>query len=427
MTSLFDRLSLVLTLCLGFHSGLSADTFLELKRASGQRSFVRPGESFEIQVVIASDAEGFGFNGLEAAFEFDLSGLVYESLRWTKPFAMGEDDLSVPASTGLPQTLTTGSLELANVAPDGLIAGGGLVATLRFGVPQHYAGPSELVLGCPLAVLFKGFVAVPVAGVKSLRLRVGGAPPADSEIVWQETSGLVGGWQLHGRTVQASALFDPNSLGDNRWEIVAAGDFDRDGSRDFILALEGRTLGFWQMSGLRRIGSGLLTPESEIPEGWRLVGSGDMDGDFNKDLVFEYRDGHIGIWYMKGFHRREGRILEATVPPEWSVAGAADMDGDGAADLVLRHSEGYLGIWFLNRDGGVRAQRLVGGGVQLEKEWSVVALRDIDQDGFTDLVLRHRKGLMGCWSLSGDESADVRAAFLIDAPEAPASWRVVAP
>jgi len=50
--------------------------------------------------------------------------------------------------------------------------------------------------------------------------------------------------------------------------------------------------------GLERTGGGLFSPSTASDSDWRIVSSGDFNGDSKRDLVWQHTDGSIAAWFM---------------------------------------------------------------------------------------------------------------------------------
>ncbi|RDI98175.1 VCBS repeat-containing protein [Dyella solisilvae] len=91
--------------------------------------------------------------------------------------------------------------------------------------------------------------------------------------------------------------------------VGAAGDLNGDRKVDLVLTSAKRDLWLWASNGAgfdaSRIG--------EYPEGWQLLGAGDIDGDNNADLLWwNERKCEFGYWRMQGAIVLEKKTIKAT-------------------------------------------------------------------------------------------------------------------
>ena len=96
---------------------------------------------------------------------------------------------------------------------------------------------------------------------------------------------------------------------------IAVGDLNGDGIPDLVVANRSLTPGqngsFTFYSGAR---TGIFTPETTLPTGPdpNRVILADVDGDGKADLVLQFPDGSIGVWYIGG---PSGSVLTFTPQP----------------------------------------------------------------------------------------------------------------
>jgi FG-GAP-like repeat len=161
----------------------------------------------------------------------------------------------------------------------------------------------------------------------------------DSDLVWQQpASGLVEIQLLQGNASVGGGLIanNPFSAG---WKIVAAGDFDGNGSAD--LAWQNQSTGLVELqflSGSTAIGGGAID-NNPFGAGWSVVAAGDFLGNGFDDLVYQRQaDGLVEIQYLNGNTAvGGGEIANSSFGSGWQVVGAGDFNGDGKADLLYRN------------------------------------------------------------------------------------------
>ena len=127
---------------------------------------------------------------------------------------------------------------------------------------------------------------------------------------------------------------------DSPWQPAAVADLDGDGGADILWgdAVSG-SLEYWRMVGLHSVGTVPLAPGStDMDVTWRLVAAGDFNGDGTDDVLWEQpierpdglaaADGptrRTRIWLSR---RRSSDVVEAPFTPEqFDVASPALHDG----------------------------------------------------------------------------------------------------
>ena len=177
------------------------------------------------------------------------------------------------------------------------------------------------------------------------------------DIVWQEqTEGWIGIWLMSGTTLTSSTTLAPSSferVSDTRWKIAAVVDLNNDGKPDILWQEQSQGwLAAWLLDGLRVTASVGLDPERVGDTNWKVVGSGDMNGDGKNDLVWQNMStGYLAAWLLNGVNLIESVLLspQYVTDPNWKIAAVGDLNADGKPDLVWQDdAQGWLAIWFMN-------------------------------------------------------------------------------
>jgi hypothetical protein len=256
------------------------------------------------------------------------------------------------------------------------------------------------------------------------------------DIVWhdEKKTGNVAVWNMEGTVRRTSTLTDPPALPDLHWEIQGEGDFDGDGKPDLLWRDQVKTgeLSVWLMDGVRRIRAVPLSPSSFADLGWRIVGTGDFNGDGKTDIVWrdQAASGHIAVWFMDGLVRTSSEPVTPSpfADLHWQIQGVGDFNNDGKPDLVWRDqgATGQVAVWFM--DGLARTSSLkVGSNMYPGPAWEIQGVGDFDNDGRPDLLWRDQgiTGNIAVWYMDG--TTRTSATLLTPSPFANLDWRIVGP
>ncbi len=204
----------------------------------------------------------------------------------------------------------------------------------------------------------------------------------------------------------ASVAHDLNGdgLSDLLWQNVATGE-----------------LATWYLSNNKMVGAYRLSPAQVSDLGWRIVGTGDLDGDGLADIVWQHATGYLAVWRMQGPLVLSTHMLNPGYVADlnWKICAVGDINGDGKADLVWRHEpDGALAVWYMNGSDLI-AGVIVNGPAVSDMNWKVVGAGDINRDGMADLVWQNRAtGSLAAWALNGNQVTGASSLMLDGSPVA---------
>jgi hypothetical protein len=224
-----------------------------------------------------------------------------------------------------------------------------------------------------------------------------------SDVLWQsKTTGSLAIWSLRGSTVTSIQWLDTVAPVGPVWKLVGTGDVNGDGSADLVWqnTTDG-TVGVWMMRGTLFVRSGLVNYAPVLSQ-WHIRGVADVNGDGKADIIWQHDAGWLAVWLMNGFNVLSGTLLSvpSIADPNWVIAGAGDVNGDGRADILWQNkADGGLGVWYMNGATEIDVKQLP---ANPDLNWKIHGVGDINGDAKADLLwLNESTGEVGVWYLDG--------------------------
>ncbi|WP_374147049.1 FG-GAP-like repeat-containing protein [Sphingomonas sp. 28-63-12] len=218
------------------------------------------------------------------------------------------------------------------------------------------------------------------------------------DILWRHSSGAFSDW-----LGQANGGFSPNdgaayTPAPSNWKIVATGDFNGDHRADILWRSDSGALSDWLGKA-----NGGFTPNdaaaySQVPTSWTVTATGDFNGDGRDDILWRNDDGTISNWLGRadgGFSPNDGKAL-SHVPTTWQIAAVGDFDGDGRSDILWRNVGGTISNWLGRADGGFTVNDAAASAA-VPTNWHVIGTGDFNGDGRSDILWRNDDGTFSDW------------------------------
>ncbi len=147
--------------------------------------------------------------------------------------------------------------------------------------------------------------------------------------------------------------------------------------------------GYWWTNGNGSITSyqGL----GKLPAGWNLVGFADADKDADDDIaLYNPTTRRLAFWLttngmISGWRTMVGLFVDSPV-------AVGDLNNDGYADVLVRTPSGMLGTYYLNGTGIAGWRRFFSGGSP-----EVVGIADMDRDNSQDIVVKYGANSVGAY------------------------------
>jgi hypothetical protein len=245
-----------------------------------------------------------------------------------------------------------------------------------------------------------------------------------SDLLWQESGGAVALWEMSGVTALSTGSLSPGHV-DPAWRMVGSGDLNGDGYPEIVWQHSAGWLAAWFMSGSAVSELIYLTP-NRVDTAWRIAALGDLNADGRDDLIWQHVHGSLGVWFMNGAVMQSTALLApSAVPAGWQVSGVGDMNADGRPDLLWQHlTSGMVGAWLMNGTTATSFTLLSPGQVD-PAVWTLRGVVDLDGDGQVDMLWQHASGPVLAWLMQGTA---VRTSQWLPASTAVGSgWRLVGP
>lgn len=173
---------------------------------------------------------------------------------------------------------------------------------------------------------------------------------------------------------------------------IHIGDFDGDGRDDVLLRTDG-TWHIYSLNGLLIVGGD--TEATGLPHeefAWRIVGTGDLNGDGNADVLTRHTDGTWRFYAMRGTQHLKEIDITSALPEDllWSFAGIGDFNGDGIDEVLLRHSTGRWAYFTREDEEPFGLEHELDLPQDLRARFASVA--NLNGDATDDVLLHHENG-----------------------------------
>jgi Ca2+-binding RTX toxin-like protein len=219
-----------------------------------------------------------------------------------------------------------------------------------------------------------------------------------SDVLWRHDNGSFTTWLAGGNGGFASN--DANSFAGvpTEWRVVGTGDFNGDGRDDVVWRRSDGAFTEWLAQGNGSFTSNDANAWTMLPNGWQVDGVGDFNADGKDDLVWRRADGAFTIWLGQangGFVSNDANSF-TMLPTSWQVAATGDFNGDGRYDIAWRRIDGAFTTWLAQGNGSFASNDANSWAV-LPTSWQVAATGDFNGDGRDDLVWRRDDGAFTTW------------------------------
>lgn len=266
-----------------------------------------------------------------------------------------------------------------------------------------------------------------------LRWEVRGLSDIDGDgwkdIVWRHTAiDSTAVWLMNGPMLQSTTVISPAPALNGDWRLAAVADVNRDGHADFVWQQRASgDLALWYMNRLALARSVVITPSVSADPDWEIAGAAltlasapssnrDFSGDGSPDVVWRNAGtGRNALWTMNRDQIDQTLSFSAgadlVIDLGWEIRAIGDVNGDGQGDVIWQHSpSGQFGAWMFvgaTRTGAALFETISGISVEPDPDWRIAGSADMNRDGRTDILWRHRgSGALRVWHMNGLEQLD---------------------
>jgi hypothetical protein len=224
----------------------------------------------------------------------------------------------------------------------------------------------------------------------------------EADLVWQNSTTnavTLSYYTLGGAAFQGWACLSCG-IDNTNWKLVGTGDFDGNGVPDLVYqntqTAQVNVTYYGGAGGTTVMSTACLSCGIDTTQ-WQVIAVADFNGDGVPDLIYQNtQSGQVNVDYYGGTGGAQftgWACLSCGIDTaNWRAAAAADFDGNGVPDLIYQNTQtGQVNVDYY---GGVGGSKLIGWaclscGIDTTG-WQVVGASDFDGNGVPDLVYQNQ-------------------------------------
>ena len=218
------------------------------------------------------------------------------------------------------------------------------------------------------------------------------------DILWRAGDGTVRDWLGQSNGAFVGNVANLNITVPNDWQIVGSGDFNGDGRSDILWRAGDGTVRDWLGQSNGAFVGNVANLNTIVPNAFHIEGTGDFNGDGIDDILWRDDNGTVSDWLGQpngAFVSNVGNV-NITVPIDWKIVGTGDFNGDGRSDILWRGSDGTVRDW-LGQSNGAFVGNVANFNVTVTTDLHIVSIGDFNGDSIDDILWRGDDGTVSDW------------------------------
>ncbi|WP_281346917.1 FG-GAP-like repeat-containing protein [Sphingomonas sinipercae] len=174
------------------------------------------------------------------------------------------------------------------------------------------------------------------------------------DLIWRSDAGVITEWLGN-----LDGSFRDNFAGTGQhiplnWTIDGMGDFNGDGLEDLIWRSDAGVITEWLGQNDGSFKDNFAGTGQTIPTNWQIVGVGDFNADGYADILWQSTAGTLTNWLGNPDGSFTDNFVNTgqVIPQGWELVGVGDLNGDGRDDILWRTGPDSVETWFGQDNGG---------------------------------------------------------------------------
>ncbi|QIL01817.1 hypothetical protein G7078_02795 [Sphingomonas sinipercae] len=174
------------------------------------------------------------------------------------------------------------------------------------------------------------------------------------DLIWRSDAGVITEWLGN-----LDGSFRDNFAGTGQhiplnWTIDGMGDFNGDGLEDLIWRSDQGVITEWLGQNDGSFKDNFAGTGQTIPTNWQIVGVGDFNADGYADILWQSTAGTLTNWLGNPDGSFTDNFVNTgqVIPQGWELVGVGDLNGDGRDDILWQTGPDSVETWFGQDNGG---------------------------------------------------------------------------